>query len=162
MPKCFECHSTRHSVRLFWVPGRSRVRGNEIADGLAVGGTINQFVGPEPALGVSRQIVRKKIKGWLYNQRMAMWRGLFSTQRQSRKLISSLSPKSRIFTGLLTGHNILRTDLYIMEFINSPLCRRCEAEEETSARVFCECEAFASLRHTYLGSFSWTQRMVEV
>jgi hypothetical protein len=26
-------------------------------------------------------------------------------------------------------------------------------EEETSAHILCECEALASLRHTYLGSF---------
>ena len=36
---------------------------------------------------------------------------------------------------------------------NCPLCRRCGAEDETSASV-CECEGLASLRHVYLGSFS--------
>jgi hypothetical protein len=35
----------------------------------------------------------------------------------------------------------------------SPLCRKCGAEEETSADVLCECEALAIHRHTYLGSF---------
>jgi hypothetical protein len=28
-------------------------------------------------------------------------------------------------------------------------------EEETSAHVLCDCEALASLRNRYLGSFSW-------
>jgi len=37
--------------------------------------------------------------------------------------------------------------------MDSPLCRRHEAEEETSAYVLCECEALASLRHVYSGSF---------
>jgi hypothetical protein len=36
---------------------------------------------------------------------------------------------------------------------DSPLCRKCGAEEETSAHVLCECEALATHRHTYLGSF---------
>jgi hypothetical protein len=36
---------------------------------------------------------------------------------------------------------------------DSPLCRKCGAEEETSARVLYECEALATHRHTYLGSF---------
>ena len=36
---------------------------------------------------------------------------------------------------------------------DSPLCRRCGAEEETSAHILCEREALASLRHVYLGSF---------
>jgi hypothetical protein len=34
-----------------------------------------------------------------------------------------------------------------------PLCRRRGAEDETSAHILCECEALASLRHAYLGSF---------
>jgi len=49
-------------VRLFWVLGHSRLRGNEIDDELAIGGRVKRFVGPEPALGVSRQIIRKKLK----------------------------------------------------------------------------------------------------
>jgi hypothetical protein len=40
-----------------------------------------------------------------------------------------------------------------MELTNSPLYRICGAEKETAGRILCECEALASLRHTYLGSF---------
>ena len=40
-------------------------------------------------------------------------------------------------SGLLTGHN-LRKNLYEMGMIDSPLCRRCEAEKETSVHVLCE------------------------
>jgi len=36
---------------------------------------------------------------------------------------------------------------------DSPLCRRCGAEDETSAHILCECEALVSLRHVYLGAF---------
>jgi len=38
-----------------------------------------------------------------------------------------------------------------MGLADSPLCRRCRAEDETSAHILCECEALASLRHAYLG-----------
>ena len=38
-----------------------------------------------------------------------------------------------------------------MGLIDSPLGRSCGAEEETSSHVLCECEALATLRHTYLG-----------
>jgi ribonuclease HI len=51
--------SARHAVGLFWVPGQVAVRGNEIADKLAMGGSAQRFVGPEPVLGVSRQNIRK-------------------------------------------------------------------------------------------------------
>jgi len=41
-----------------------------------------------------------------------------------------------------------------MGLTDSPLCRRCGAEEEeTSVHVLCECEALVTSRHTYLGSF---------
>jgi len=40
-----------------------------------------------------------------------------------------------------------------MRLSNKPICRKCGTEEETSAHVLCECEALASLRYTYLGSF---------
>ena len=40
-----------------------------------------------------------------------------------------------------------------MVLTNSPLCRRCEAEDETLALTVCECEALAALKYVYLGSF---------
>ena len=61
--------------------------------------------------------------------------------------------QSRAVAGLLIGHNTLRRHLYVMGLMDSPLCRRRGAEEETSAHVLCECEALASLRHIYFGSF---------
>jgi len=61
--------------------------------------------------------------------------------------------QSRVVAGLLTGHNTLRRHLYLLGLSNSPLCRWCGAGEETSDHVLCECEALASRRHAYLGSF---------
>jgi hypothetical protein len=69
------------------------------------------------------------------------------------RLLSFNRTQSRIVIGLLTGHNTLRRHLHIMGLTDSPLCRKCGAEEETSADVLCECEALATHRHTYLGSF---------
>jgi hypothetical protein len=60
--------------------------------------------------------------------------------------------QSRVVIGLLTGHNTLRRHLHLLGLEDSPLCRRCGVEE-TSAHILCECEALASLRHAYLGSF---------
>jgi predicted amidophosphoribosyltransferase len=45
-----------------------------------------------------------------------------------------------------------RRHFYKMGLTDSPLCRRCGAQEVTSNHVLCECEALATLRHTYLGS----------
>jgi len=49
-----------------------------------------------------------------------------------------------------------------MELTNSALCRSCGAEEETPAYILYECKTLASPRHTYLGSLSWTLRMLRV
>ena len=51
------------------------------------------------------------------------------------------------------GHNTLRRHLYLLGLLDSPLCRKCGVGEENSAHNLCECEALASLRHVYLGSF---------
>jgi hypothetical protein len=149
----------------FWVPGHAGIRGNEIAAGLVKGGSGLKFFGPEPALGVSGRDLQKRLGRWLVNQHGALWRGLSDTQRQARNFISGpslgtrakfMTPsriQSKAVTGLLTEHNTLRRHLYLLELSNSPLCGWCEAGEETSAHVLCDCEALASRRHTYLGSF---------
>jgi hypothetical protein len=136
-------------------------------------GSAHQFVGPEPALGVSRQNVRQKIKCWIVNQPVILWEGRTSTQSQVRglmsgpclaaktKLLSFNRMQSRVVTVILTGHNILRRHLYIMVLTDSPLCRRSGAEEETAANGACRCETLTTLRLINLGSFFWTLRMLE-
>jgi hypothetical protein len=165
--------STQHAMGLYWVPEHAGVRGNEIADELARGSSILGFLGPELALGVSRQNIRR-ISCWLINQHWVRWRSLGDTQRQARELISRpcLSAKarflsfnrtqSRAVTGFLTEHNILRRHLHLLGLLDSLLYRRCGAEEETSVHLLCECEALASLRHAYLGSSSLEQRTLRV
>jgi len=116
---------------------------------------------------VSRQNIRDK----RLDQHLVLWCGpCVSTQGQDRELISGpdlatrarLFPfnrtQSRIVIGLLTGHNTLRRHLYIRGLSNNPTCRTCGTEEETSFHVLSECEALASLRHSYLGSFFFEPR----
>ena len=91
---------------------------------LARHGSALKFVGYEPALGVSRQDIRR-IRRWLVNQHWVWWRGLGDTQTQAGELISGpcLGAKARILsfnrtqsrvtTGLLTGHNTLRRHLHL-------------------------------------------------
>jgi hypothetical protein len=157
--------SIRHAVGLYWVPGHAGVRGNEIPDKLTRSGSVQRFVGPEPYLGVSRQSIRRKMKCWMEKQHLAWWGGPCSTQRQARELISGPNlatgarllsfnrTQSRVVIGLRTGHNTLRRHLHIMGLSDNPMCRKCGTGEETSVHILCECEALASLRHTYLGSF---------
>ena len=152
-------------MRLYWFPGHAGVSGNEIADRLAKSGSGQRFIGPEPCLGVSRKNIRRKMKRWMKNQHLALWRGPCSAQRQAREFIfgpdlvtgDGLLSFNRTQTwpviGLLTGHNTLRRHLHVKGFIDNPTCRKCGTEEETSAHILCESEALASLRHTFLSSF---------
>jgi hypothetical protein len=145
--------------------GHTGVRGIEIADRLARDGSALRLLGLEPALGVSRCDIRRKLKCWLSGQHWAIWRDLAHTLRQAQELISGPCPgtrikllsfnryQSRVITGLLTGHNTLRRHLHLMGLLDSPLCRKCGVKEETSAHILCECEALAALRCRYLGSF---------
>jgi len=56
----------------------------------------------------------------------------------------------RVVNGFLAGQKTPRRHLYITGLIDSPVCRRCEAEEEeNSAHVLCECEVLTTLRYTY-------------
>jgi hypothetical protein len=116
-------------------------------------------------LGVSRQNIRRKIKSWIGKQHLALWRGPCGTQRQAQELISGPNlaigaqllsfnrTQSRAVIGLPTGHNTLRRHIHVMGLTNDPTCRKCGTEDETSVHILCECEALASLRHRYLGSF---------
>jgi hypothetical protein len=124
-----------------------------------------QFWSAVPFLGVSRQNIRRKLKRWMKNQHLALWRGPYSTQMQAWELISGpdlatgawlLSfnrTQSRAVTGLLSRHNTLRRHLHLLGFSDNPTCRKCGANEESSVHILYECEALASLRHIHLGSF---------
>ena len=81
VPKALNDISTWQNVGLYWLPNHDGLRGNEIAVKLATDGSVQKFVGPEPSLGDCRQNIRSKIKFWVDNQHMSMWRGLSSTQR---------------------------------------------------------------------------------
>jgi hypothetical protein len=136
------------------------VQGNETANEIARGGSVLTFVGPEPGLGVPRQDTRK-ISRWLHNQHWVWWQGLCDTQRQARELISEhcLGVKTRLLffnriqsravIGLLTGHNTLRRHFHLMGLSDTTLCRRCGAEDETSAHVL-----------LWVWSFGFTQTCV--
>jgi len=157
--------SARHAVGLYWVPRHAGVRGNEIADKLARSGSAQWFVGPEPFLGVSRKNIRRNLNPWMGKQHLVLWCATCNTQRQARELISGPDPATgawllslnsthtKVVIGLLTGPNTLRRHVCIMGIGNDPRCRKCGTEEETSVHILCECEALASLRYIYLGSF---------
>jgi ribonuclease HI len=65
--------SSQHAVGLYWVPGYAGVRDNVIADELARLGSALRFAGPELALGVCRQDIKRRFRHWLVNQHWVWW-----------------------------------------------------------------------------------------
>ena len=100
--------------------------------------------------GVSRQNVGRKMKCWMQRQHLVLWCGPCSTQRQTWGLIfgphlatktwllSFNRTQSGVVTGLMTGHNTPKRHLHLKGLSDSSLCRRCGAEDETSAHILCE------------------------
>jgi hypothetical protein len=162
--------STQHAVGLYWVPGHAAVRGNEIADELAKGGSGRRFLGPEPVLGVSRQDIQRRLGRWLVNQHWVRWRGLGDTQRQARELISgpSLGAKakslsfnrtqSRAVTGLLTGHNTLRRHLHLLGLVHC--VGSVEWKRKPRPTFFVNVRPWPHSDLCFWVPFSWSQRIL--
>jgi hypothetical protein len=117
--KALDDISTYHSVGLFCVPGRSGIRGSEIADDVASESSAHHFVGPEPAVGVSMQCIRRQILCWLEKQHSVRWPGMVGNMRHVQGLNSGPNivaktaltscnrAQSRVVIGLLTWHNTM-------------------------------------------------------
>jgi len=166
--------SIRHVVGLFCVPGHAGIWGNKIADGLARGGTALRFLGPEPALGVSRRDLQMRLGRWLVNQHGAQWRVVGDTQRQAHEFIlgSSLGTRakfmtcnrtqSRVVTGLLTGHNTLRRYLHLLGLLTAPCVGSAGWERKPRLTFYVGARLWPhSGMRTWAPSF-WSQRILGV
>ena len=163
-----ECYSllcqlaVGNRVTLYWVPGHSGVHGNEVADELARNGSSVPFVGPEPAIGISSNLIRntvfdlfrdKQYLNWLNSkgQRQAKELNQGCPSARHKELLKLNRNGVRKVVGLLTGHCPLRRHLTIMGVKNDPICRGCYGSEETAVHVLCECEAYSAYRFEHLG-----------
>jgi len=118
--------------------------------------------------------IRRRARRWLVDQHWTSWRSLGDTKRRARELISGpcLGAKarflsfngteSRAVTGLLTGHNNLRRHLHLIGLSDSTLCRRCGAEDETSAHIRCEYEALVHTDMCIWAPSSWSHGTLRV
>ena len=135
------------------------VEDNEICDELARDSSLLEFGGPDSALGVSRQDIRRRIRHWLVDQHRIWWWGLGDTQRQAWELIAGHNPE--LLLAFLLDI-ILWGDMFTWWGYQTVHCVGGVEQRLISAHILCECDTFASLRHAYLGSFSWSQRTLRV
>ena len=164
-----ECKSTLQDlgrynrVYLTWVPGHSKVLGNEQADELARKGSAQSFLGPEPAVGVATCVGQEILRRHLMETSRRDWE-LASGMRQAKTFFGGYSPsrtkallglhrrKCQLITSIFTGHCRLMRHLWIMGLKDAATCRRCGEAEETPLHILGECPGLARLRWTRLGS----------
>ncbi|XP_029679486.1 uncharacterized protein LOC115245344, partial [Formica exsecta] len=138
--------------------------GNEAADQLARAGSETALVGPEPAVGIPHSLGKREIGRWLRNQHLASWKSAAGC-RQAKALLgdslreglaSGIKKLSRreagLVTRILTGHGTLNYHLQKLDISMRPNCRKCNAPEETSLHVLCDCPAYTSVKLELLGS----------
>ncbi len=117
---------------LIWVPGHHDVLGNEIADELAREGSTTDLVGPEPALPITRSLVKSIICEEAHQKHIQFWKNLPRcrhskfflkaplTRAAGRRLFNMKKSRMRVLVGTVTGHFICNKHLFTMK--QSPIC----------------------------------------
>lgn len=151
-----------NSVNLVWVPGHSSIAGNELADELARDGASHDFIGPEPAIPISKCWVKLQINSWAATQHKQYWNSLESC-RQTKLYITEPSPRvAKYLTNLskqncsllvraLTGHCRLNYHMANIQRADSFVCDSCDSDYGTSYHLICNCPVFAQMRFQLLG-----------
>lgn len=161
--KELETLGERNRVNLLWVPGHTRVDGNEKADELARQGAATTFCGPEPVLGITKSSARGVITDWVKNKHKQHWRDIPGNRhgkifikgpcpKRTEELLRKNRSQLRIITGLLTGHFPVKKHLHTIGKFNGDLnCRLCGKGPETVEHIILECEALARRRYQIYG-----------
>lgn len=73
-------------------------------------------------------------------------------------LLRSLSREKLCkIVGIISSHNTLNYQLYKMNLLSFPNCKRCDSEVETAKYFLCNCPLLAKLRVKHLGDYYITQ-----
>lgn len=161
-----------NQVTICWVPGHEGIDGNEKADILAKSGAESSFVGPEPAVGISRDTCKLEIRNWLEKEHLEKWKGTFalnhsklfikhpSKERKANELLSYGRSTLKTIIETITGHCSLRKHLHTMGKTPEPDCRKCGWEDETGFHVLCDCPAIMAIRNRIFGRHILTPQQV--
>jgi ribonuclease HI len=63
----------RNNVQLLWVPGHEGIEEHETADHLARRGSVNRFVGTEPAYDTSKGVGKQAIRDGVCRECQECW-----------------------------------------------------------------------------------------
>ncbi|XP_032689440.1 uncharacterized protein LOC116852838 [Odontomachus brunneus] len=154
-----------NKVTIIWIPGHRGLHGNEVADGLAKLGTLEDPV--EQEMGIPFAVGKEYIKKSLEKEHLDSWKRGQGCRRakllmekpsksRARELLTMNKKKLRLAINLLTGHMALRAHLYNLKMAEQKNCRLCGEEEEDSIHILCRCPLLAIRRYR-----SWGQMFSE-
>jgi len=121
------------------------------------------LLGPEPALGIRKCLVREAIENWTETQHLRAWidlpglrHGKLFIGRPCKKRADDLLKLGRrqlkMITVIYTGHAPVRGHLYTMGlFDGDPICRFCGIKTERVWHIICCREALARQRFNVFG-----------
>ena len=70
----------QNDVQVIWIPGHEGFNGNEEADSLAKRGAANTQDTNKEDCTLSLQLIRKRIKNWLYDTPSSVWKKICDSQ----------------------------------------------------------------------------------
>ena len=153
-----------NKVCINWIPGHQGHMGNEVADRLAKRGCDMPHTDTQNVHAPHTHI-KSLIKKWSQKTHKDKWKEDPEEYKQTKmflpdtdnsiwKKIENQSIKRiRLTTQIITGHATVRKHLFKMKIGNSPLCPKCEEEDETVMHIFCKCPFFMGERHNFFGKF---------
>ena len=152
----------KNSVTLAWVPGHSGIPGNELADLFARCAVNTLCVGPEPFVPVSARVCRTNMLSWSAKQHQKRWNEMLGSQHARTTVPNISNKRARLVLRLnkrcirqlfqvLTGHSELADHRFRIGKRNSPICPKCELENENVIHYIEKCPHYEMIRRRVFG-----------
>lgn len=156
--KCFDILNelgSHRCVTLNWVKAHIGHNENERVDEVAKEGA------QAPEIATAIPFPRAHLKALLLNNLIKEWNDRWQREKYCRQTKLwfpeiDLNVSKKLFKSdrflycqliqIITGHNYLNYHQYNCKKVNSPTCRRCEEDDETSWHIMTDCPTFALAR----------------
>lgn len=141
--------ANRNVLKILWSPGHCMIVGNETADEMARHGATNDSL-EVYQIGHPATFSKMLLENWAKHSNTLRWtdlNGCVNTKlfwgcpdiKKTRSILSMNKATARLYTGIVTGHIILRKHAARLGLTSNSQCRGCEEEEESLEHLLCHC-----------------------